>query len=75
MAGGTRLCRLKRCGNALDHGHFRIEKFLRWLAEVDGSAHRAVIAAMAAGHLEESAFVCFERPLVPGEVGVCGVDA
>ena len=44
-------------GDAFDHGLLAVEEMLRRLAQIDGARQRAVIALVAAGDLEELAWL------------------
>src|SRR3546814_16734422 len=59
--------------HALQHRFLRRDEVVRRLAEEDSARQRAVIAAVAAGDLEEGAFAGPELPVVPGEVRRRGV--
>ena len=50
-------------------GFFGIEKILRRLAQEHRARQRAVIAAIAAGNLEEGPLARFHRTVVPGQMG------
>jgi hypothetical protein len=54
---------------------FRVDEILRRLAEKDGAAERGVVAAIAAGDLEERRLAAFELAPVPRKMRRGGIGA
>ena len=75
LAGLAGPCRVQCRVDPLQHRLLGIEELLRRRAEIDRARERAVVAAIAAGDLEEGALVRLERPLVPGEMRGRGIGA
>src|SRR3546814_16176204 len=59
--------------HALQHRLLGLDEVLRRLAEEHRARQRAVIAAVAAGDLEEGAFAGFQGAVVPGQVRRRGI--